>query len=201
MTQCDGYYRCLLELTTLAGFHEHPDFPLFRNIHFMALLRNLLLPPMGHHILAIGDAPRDAVGVPLVAEHDRWALEDLMRDGEPGDVPLDDDVAMPASMVGALPEHEVPAMDVPPVRFLDGVVYFDNCTHASGMRRAFVGCSNPLHGRCDKYQFVHHYESSDACVAWLAAWWDLSDTTPEHNEHLDMVPSDESIAWRLASLL
>ena len=66
-------------------------------------------------------------------------------------------------------------------------VYFDNFTHSSGNRRAFVGCSK--HDRCRLYVFLKDFESEERAVAFLFAWafgahrWPDRSDAQEHIQH------------------
>ena len=168
-----------------------------RNVHFAAILRGLPLPPLGGR-LAIADASRDTRGQPVLDPVGMLAIEDQLEDE--ADIANGIDID-PDLLLGALPEHALPTFEIPPLRVSPRcVVYYDNYTHSSGMRRAFIACNNPKHGRCEKYKFLCKFPSTAECSAWLIAWFKLSFTTDHHHDHLGMVPTDSSIAVELAAL-
>ena len=49
-------------------------------------------------------------------------------------------------------------------------IYFDRCTHASGMQRAFCSCPHHRPEKCRRYVFVHNFETRNHAAAWLLAW-------------------------------
>ena len=80
--------------------------------------------------------------------------------------------------------------------------YFDNCTHASGLRRAFCSCRKPEHGRCSKYAFIHrHGGDLVAAAAWLAAWEALSVHCESKEEHYIIAPSDADVLAVYSSII
>ena len=48
-------------------------------------------------------------------------------------------------------------------------VHFDGGTHASG-DRCFASCPRHKSEKCRKYEFIHHFPSTEDCVLSLAAW-------------------------------
>ena len=124
------------------------------------------------------------------------ALEEANGDediGDPGDtggmgfdggvlIALEDgiEVQAPAEVVDThLPDKTVSVFGMPRV-----TVRFDNFSHQSAHRRAFVTC--PLHENCRKWCFVRSHGSPERAVAFLAAWvrdgmqWTLRGSGPLH---------------------
>ena len=52
----------------------------------------------------------------------------------------------------------------------DFQVHFDNWTHNSGHRRAFIQCRFSAHGNCRRYTFLKNHADQATAVAWLLAW-------------------------------
>ena len=80
----------------------------------------------------------------------------------------------------------------------DCYVHFDNCSHASGRQRAWIGCPHKFHHACFKYVYIDTYESPRECAAWLVEWSEHARGMPiewSKQEHLRFRPPEE--AWRL----
>ena len=69
-------------------------------------------------------------------------------------------------------------------------VYFDNWTHRSGNRRAFIGCTE--HDRCRLYVFLKDFHSEERAVSFLFAWVFSAHRWPDRSdahEHIGSKPS------------
>jgi hypothetical protein len=182
----EAYYKCLLDLPTLVGFHERPNFFMLTNIDFnkilqaadcLALLPGIAAPPL---VLEDDEVP------PLVA-----------IGGVDGD---DDDHVMALMDVGhaaEAPEH----VGVFSIMLYGKVVRFDGGSHQSGNQRGYITCRcNATHGGCYKYVFVKDFTSHRHAAAHLFAW-DVAardfETKPQHLRH---PPSDSVVNRILAAL-
>ena len=88
------------------------------------------------------------------------------RAGQPGGVSKR---AEPLRLALELPTAPPVQARVPGL--LDLAVHFDNFTHQSGNRRAFVKCLHAAHGNsCRRYTFVNQHDDETTAVAWLFAW-------------------------------
>ncbi|CAE7532602.1 unnamed protein product [Symbiodinium sp. CCMP2592] len=78
---------------------------------------------------------------------------------------------------------------------LEGLtVYFDNFTHQSGRRRAFIACGCAAHkGQCRRYVFVTDYPSIQDCVAWLLTWASAAQRFRTTAEHVGHNPTSEAV--------
>ncbi len=100
-----------------------------------------------------------------------------------------------------LPAGLRPAFEIPPiVNSRGGRVYFDNCTHSSGRRRAFICCRAPGRGRCDKYYFLDKFAGQPHAAAYLFAWLSGAAEAEDHQHHLRFVPSLLQVAAHAAEL-
>lgn len=176
----DPYYKALLNLECLRGFHEQENFALFGNKEF--------------RLLAAGKT----VGqLSAGGEDEQLAIEDGEPDGAVGSL----DAPAPSAPLAPL-DADAESWDRPPIAFRGGLrIYFDNATHSSGVRRAFACCRHVDHGRCDKYVFLTAFPDEESAASWLAAWERLSERTNDHHEHLAMVPSDDEVAQARAKLI
>ena len=184
MNQCEGYYKCLLVLPDLKPLHARADFDKLSNADFEKLCKGI---HVASALLALEDADVEPYRPPPVL-----ALED----GDPNDP------EPPAHAVA--PEHDplVESFEIPPVVCCGLSVSFDNCTHDSGMRRVFITCHDPSHGRCQKYRFLHHHPNTNSAIAYLFAWTENASMFPgDHLSHYGHIPSAEDIASWQALLL
>ncbi|CAE7287378.1 unnamed protein product [Symbiodinium sp. CCMP2592] len=78
---------------------------------------------------------------------------------------------------------------------LEGLtVYFDNFTHQSGRRRAFIACGCAAHkGQCRRYVFVTDYPCIQDCVAWLLTWASAAQRFRTTAEHVGHNPTSEAV--------
>ena len=151
----EGYYRCLVDLDDLQGFHSAPHFSQYKNVHFLALRECKPLPPV------------DAVDVGA-----------LLDDPEGGDVvqqpqPVQDLPPMPVDVaVHGLGQVVVMPEAPRSVTLGDFTVRFDRHSHSSGLQRGYTHCQKfDKHGQyCIKYSQVVGHGSWRHCAAWLAAW-------------------------------
>lgn len=83
-------------------------------------------------------------------------------------------------------------------------VYFDNCSHQSGQRRAYIKCSSTVHHAeqfCVRYTFVHMYDSELDCMAFLGSWLlDGAPATKSREGHKYFYPSSGQLAATKALL-
>ena len=49
-------------------------------------------------------------------------------------------------------------------------VNLDNCSHASGIQRAYIACPMEHHKACFRYKSVHLMPSQRRLTAWLCCW-------------------------------
>ena len=75
----------------------------------------------------------------------------------------------------------------------DFVVHFDNWTHTSGHRRAFIQCRDPRHGNCRRYTFLRSHASQATAVAWLFAWVQAAHQYATSKDHVAFNPADAVI--------
>jgi len=144
-----AFYDCLCSLrqASLHSMLAHPDFAKFKNEHFLKFLK--------------GDGVTSLSDVPSLADEE---LADLFED-------LDEDEV--ADMHAPLALPMVPRVAARSRFFGDVKVYFDNCSHQSGQRRAYIKCGNADHHAeqfCVRYTFLHKHTSEVDCCAWLLAW-------------------------------
>ena len=77
---------------------------------------------------------------------------------------------------------------------LDSVVHFDNFTHQSGRRRAFVACGCAAHkGQCRRYVFVNDFTCIEDCVAWLLTWVSAAQRFRTTADHVSDNPPNEAV--------
>ncbi|CAE7254330.1 rsgI2 [Symbiodinium natans] len=77
-------------------------------------------------------------------------------------------VEKPLSLALDLPAEPSVPCRIPGMH--DFVVHYDNWTHQSGHRRAFVQCREASHGNCRRYTFLRQHSDKATAVAWLLAW-------------------------------
>ena len=75
-------------------------------------------------------------------------------------------VVAPPHVVVVPPMH--PAQR--PIDIMGVTVRFDNCSHASGIKRAWVRCCNEKHHRCTRYSQLRLGDDWRLRVAELVAW-------------------------------
>ena len=179
MNQCDGYYKCLLILPDLKKLHDRADFSTLSNADFEKLCKGI---PVASAVLALEDADVE----PFRPIHVLALQDGAVNDPDP------------AGHVAAAPDPLVESFEIKPIVCRGLSVSFDNCTHASGMRRCFITCHDPSHGRCQKYRFLHHHPNTENAVAYLLAWSECAFMFPgDHLSHYDHIPSAEDIAaWQ-----
>ena len=182
LDQCDGYYKCLMDLSDLKKFHSQRGFKTFGNDEFLRLLKGLPVHAAGAASAAILD---NGVGT----DAGMGALEDGRAS--------DDDVVGVVALPPGLEVGDVPMAGVrPPVRCGGHIVHFDGYSHTSGRLRMFISCSNPEHGKCEKYKFVHAFPTEKATAAWLMAWKDMSRLVTDRLEHYSLEPSEAAMdSW------
>ena len=77
---------------------------------------------------------------------------------------------------------------------LDSVVHFDNFTHQSGRRRAFVACGCAAHkGQCRRYVFTNDFSCIEDCVAWLLTWVSAAQRFHTTADHVSYNPPNEAV--------
>ena len=75
---------------------------------------------------------------------------------------------------------------------------YDNFSHSSGKLRCWITCDK--HGganaKCQRWRFVHTFETAKHCEAWLLAWYALGDTWEGFGgmvEHMEAEPDDIAV--------
>ena len=76
----------------------------------------------------------------------------------------------------------------------DFEVHFNNWTHNSGHRRAFIQCRFPAHGNCRRYTFLKNHADQATAVAWLLAWAQDASRHDTSRGHVAFAPSDAAVA-------
>ena len=195
MGKPDMYYKCLLALPSLTDFHEQPNFPALKNVHFAALAIGAHCPPL--------DA---AAALPALEDEERPLPID---DGAVGEADEEGEakpyLALPVGLAASsgLPEHApVASFAIAPMDLPNGCrVHFDNFSSRSLSRRAIVTCRHPDHGRCVKETYFHRHDNdAHKAAAWLGAWEDLKSRNDYHIEHLADYPDAASVATMLARM-
>lgn len=192
LLQAKVYFQCLSSAQDIFakpgaphGIAHHR-----RRFYYQALLSALDLPAnldLGDDVLQSADADANA----MLAEGGAAALaicgagDEALCD-DIGGVDLLDVRSGGAQVVEADPQPKAPVTSV-----ADGMphvtVHFDNYTHASGSRRAFVQC--PIHAHCRRCIFVKSHASNERAVAWLVCWawagqrWPDRASRDEHMAH------------------
>lgn len=172
----EGYYLCCGQLKDKVSFQDRPDILKLRNTHFLQILKG---DRVGHV------APAASCDVELDGGVDLLAVMG-------GDAAPDMDDAL--ALVGPLPSAAAGVEDWSPIVRGACIVSFDNCSHASGIRRAYVNCST--HGLpCQRWAQINKYEDLSMVCGYLFAWnelgplFDQSDHTSGlcQPDHVDVV--------------
>jgi hypothetical protein len=89
--------------------------------------------------------------------------------------------------------EDIPAVDVS-VGQLALKVHYDNFSHRSGRRRAWVVC--PLHIDCEKWVFLHSHPNPRRAAAYLVAWMKLGFSVKRRNQaqkNLGLKPTNSEV--------
>ena len=98
----------------------------------------------------------------------------------------------PLRLILDLPSLPAVACRVPGMEDLE--VHFDNWTHNSGHRRAFIQCRFPAHGNCRRYTFLKNHADQATAVAWLLAWAQDASRHETSRGHVAFAPADATVA-------
>jgi len=190
----DGYYQVLCKLParrleSIAANHAHLH--RYSSSQFLKMLKGYKLPS-----LAVLDGEVEA------EEDEPDEAEALACDGL---LALEDEDRLGAPEPDDMPEALLPPGDIRtsgrPVRVNDEVVVrFDNCSHSSGIQRAYVKC--PEHLMCFRYRQVNLDDSSERLLAVLTNWYMVA-PSKSREEHQDYIPQvdDPDEVDRLTSTL
>ena len=183
----EAYYKCLLGLPDLEGFHERPDFLMLNSDDFRGILASRDPLKGTAKLLALEDAP------PLAVQDDDGALEDAIID--------EAEFLQLFALDGAImPAHSMPREMQPwSITIHDKTVRFDGCSHSSGKQRGYISCSRQReterHAGCYKYKFLHHHEQSYIkTAAWLIAWDLSAHDCADRGTHYDFKPTPPVLA-------
>ena len=98
--------------------------------------------------------------------------------------------------VAMAPMLRVPSVSTKRLVSRDGKhhIYFDNFSHSSGSRRAFIKCSNTTHHtptyECQRYCTLHLFPSDRHACAFLIAWKVEGHTSVDRENHKLFFPTD-----------
>ena len=171
----NSFYKCLLDLSQdrLDELMQCPDLPQMLESDFASYLRG--------GALTVGAA----------------ALEDESLDGD--DNVVEGARALPPGVVPRMPAllelHEFQIGDVK--------ISFDNWSHSSGKRRAYVRCRNEDHHVerwCGRYRTIDGFSCVRECAAHLHAWLVYGEDRPTHDRHKFFFPTDAQVAASRALL-
>ena len=129
------------------------------------------------------------------------ALKDLEPDRGDGDGSVDfTALPLPAPPVGPPPdevikldlsEFSLASIDCDIAGLIPMRVNFDNCSHQSGRRRAFLYCK--AHDNCRAYVFVDDFSTRERAAAYLFAWGNQHSDYPRRDqaqEHIMAKPDE-----------